>query len=253
MNDGRSLIKERQDQIIEEFSFFPDWTEKYEYIIDLGKQLPPLDPAYKTEAFLVKGCQSQVWLHAFLKDNKLQLEADSDAIITKGIIALLVKIYNGLSPAEIAGSDLYMLEKIGLESHLSPTRANGLRSMVNHIRSFAERIQIDGNNTKNNDKIESHQDQMVEIIKTVYDPEIPVDIWELGLIYDLRIDEKGKVDIRMTLTSPACPVAESLPLEVQQKLLSLPFVTDVNLVLVWDPAWTKNRMSDEAKMALDMF
>ncbi|MBP6679921.1 MAG: DUF59 domain-containing protein [Saprospiraceae bacterium] len=94
---------------------------------------------------------------------------------------------------------------------------------------------------------------MIRQIKEVYDPEIPVDIWELGLIYTLGIDEHGKVQITMTLTSPACPVAGSLPLEVQEKLMQLPFVTDVELTLVWNPAWSKDRMSDEAKMALDMF
>jgi len=100
---------------------------------------------------------------------------------------------------------------------------------------------------------EKQQELMISKIKEVYDPEIPVDIWELGLIYSLDIDQSGKVDITMTLTSPACPVAGSLPLEVQEKLLSLDFVTDVELKLVWDPAWNKSRMSDEAKMALDMF
>jgi len=94
---------------------------------------------------------------------------------------------------------------------------------------------------------------MIQRIKEVYDPEIPVDIWELGLIYSLDIDEQGKVKVTMTLTSPACPVAGSLPLEVQEKLLSLDFVTDVDLKLVWDPAWNKSKMSDEAKMALDMY
>ncbi len=100
---------------------------------------------------------------------------------------------------------------------------------------------------------EQKYDQMVARIKEVFDPEIPVDIWELGLIYSLEIDHTGKVDITMTLTSPACPVAGSLPLEVQEKLLSLPFVSDVQLKLVWDPAWNKSRMSEEARMALDMY
>jgi FeS assembly SUF system protein len=94
---------------------------------------------------------------------------------------------------------------------------------------------------------------MIHTIKEIYDPEIPVDIWELGLIYSLDIDDQGKVFVTMTLTSPACPVAESLPMEVQEKLLALPFVTDVELTLVWNPAWSKERMSDVARMALDMF
>lgn len=242
-------LKARQDQIIEDFSYFPDWTEKYEYLIDLGKQLPPLDSAYKSDAYLVKGCQSQVWLHASVSNGKLQLEADSDAIITKGIIALLVRLYNDLPVQEIAGSELYVLQNIGLESHLSPTRANGLRSMVKHIQSYAEQSIQDSKTTVS----KTEHDQIVDTIKTIFDPEIPVDIWELGLIYDLTINDQGNVNVRMTLTSPACPVAESLPLEVQQKILALPFVNDVDLTLVWEPPWSKNKMSDEARLALDMF
>ena len=94
---------------------------------------------------------------------------------------------------------------------------------------------------------------VIEAIETVYDPEIPVNIWELGLIYELEVDESGKVFLKMTLTSPACPVAESLPLEVQEKIISIPGVTDIDLRLVWDPPWSKDRMSDEARLALDMF
>ena len=100
---------------------------------------------------------------------------------------------------------------------------------------------------------ENLRDQIVSALKTVYDPEIPVDIWELGLIYGLEINDGGQVKVVMTLTSPACPVAGSLPLEVQERLMALDFVTDVDLQLVWDPAWSKEKMSDEARMALDMF
>lgn len=239
-----------QEEVIEEFSHFTDWEDKYEYLIDLGKALPDFDPKYKTEFHLVKGCQSKVWLHAEVSDGRLYLSADSDTVITKGIIALLIRVLHGQKLADIYNADLYFIDKIGLKAHLSPTRANGLASMISHIKSYAKHIppKEDKGNTPN-----AQQQAMIDAIKEVYDPEIPVDIWELGLIYSLAINDQGKVTVTMTLTSPACPVAESLPMEVQEKLLALPFVKDVELSLVWDPAWSKDRMTDVARMALDMF
>lgn len=129
-------INEIQDEIIEEFDFFDDWMEKYEYIIDLGKSLPLIDTKYKDEAHLIKGCQSQVWLHAENEGTKVDFTADSDAIITKGIIALLVRVLSGQPAADIANSDLYFIEKIGLKEHLSPTRSNGLVSMVKQMKMY---------------------------------------------------------------------------------------------------------------------
>ena len=242
------IIKE-QDQVIEEFAQFTDWTDKYEYLIDLGKALPPLPEKYKTDFYAIKGCQAKVWLHAEAKNGRLYLNADSDAFITKGIIALLIRVLSG---QKIADSDLFFIDAIGLKSHLSPTRSNGLKSMIQHIKSYARHSPGQVSAVGKPDK-EQQMQMMIQRIKEVYDPEIHVDIWELGLIYSLDIDEQGKVKVTMTLTSPACPVAGSLPLEVQEKLLSLDFVTDVDLKLVWDPAWNKSKMSDEAKMALDMY
>ena len=129
-------INEIQDQIIEDFSFFDDWMEKYEYIIDLGKSLPLIDGTYKTEENLIKGCQSRVWLHAEKLDNKVVFTADSDAVITKGIIGLLVQVLNNQSGQEIAESELYFIDKIGLKEHLSPTRSNGLLSMVKQMKIY---------------------------------------------------------------------------------------------------------------------
>ena len=252
MQTAHSSIELEQEKVIEEFSQFTDWSDKYEYLIDLGKALPALDEKYKTEFHLVKGCQSKVWLHAFVKENKLYLVADSDTVITKGIIALLIRVLNGQDILDIEKADLTFIEAIGLKSHLSPTRSNGLISMIQHIKSYARNL-VGTNQSEIPSDPASQQALMIRQIKEVYDPEIPVDIWELGLIYTLGIDEHGKVQITMTLTSPACPVAGSLPLEVQEKLMQLPFVTDVELTLVWNPAWSKDRMSDEAKMALDMF
>lgn len=129
-------INEIQDTIIEEFSFFDQWMDKYEYMIDLGKKLPLIDEQYKTEGHLIPGCQSQVWLHAEGKDGVIHFSADSDAIITKGIIALLVQVLSGQSAKDIASSDLYFIEKIGLTRHLSPTRSNGLLSMVKRMKGI---------------------------------------------------------------------------------------------------------------------
>ena len=245
-------ITREQEQVIEEFSQFTDWTDKYEYLIDLGKALPPLSDNYKTDFYSIKGCQAKVWLHAEVKEGRLYMNADSDAFITKGIIALLIRVLSGQKVEEIADADLFFIEEIGLKSHLSPTRSNGLKSMIQHIKSYARNFSEQVSTSVKPDKTQQ-QELMIRQIKEVYDPEIPVDIWELGLIYSLDIDDQGKVNVIMTLTSPACPVAGSLPMEVQEKLLSLDFVTDVELKLVWEPAWNKSKMSDEAKMTLDMF
>ena len=129
-------INEIQEEIIEEFAFFDDWMEKYEYIIDLGKSLPLIDAQYKDATHLIKGCQSQVWLHADNKGDKIDFTADSDAIITKGIIALLVRVLSGQPAEAIANSELYFIDKIGLKEHLSPTRSNGLVSMVKQMKLY---------------------------------------------------------------------------------------------------------------------
>lgn len=130
-------IKEKQNEIIESFSLFDEWTDKYEYLIDLGKNLPQIPPEKMTEEHLVKGCQSRVWLDAELDGKLLKFTADSDAIVTKGIIALLIKVLSGHTPKEILESDLYFVEKIGLREHLSPTRANGLVSMIKQMKVYA--------------------------------------------------------------------------------------------------------------------
>ena len=129
-------INEIQDQIIEDFSFFDDWMDKYEYIIDLGKKLPLIDEKYKVDDNLIKGCQSRVWLHANSDDGKITFTADSDAVITKGIIGLLIQVLNSQQAHDIAKSDLYFIDKIGLKEHLSPTRSNGLVSMVKQMKIY---------------------------------------------------------------------------------------------------------------------
>ncbi|PHN04933.1 SufE family protein [Flavilitoribacter nigricans] len=134
-------INEIQDEIIGEFAFFDDWMDKYEYIIELGKDLPLINEQYKTEDHLIKGCQSLVWLHADEKDGKVQFTADSDAIITKGLIALMIRVLSDQEPADIAAADLYFINKIGLQEHLSPTRANGLLSMVKQMKMYGLALQ----------------------------------------------------------------------------------------------------------------
>lgn len=130
-------IEDLQKEVVEEFAFFDDWMSKYEYIIDLGKNLPIIDEDKKTEDYRIKGCQSQVWLDASLDDQgHVVFKADSDAVITKGIISLLIRVLSGHKPEDIAKADLHFIEEIGLREHLSPTRSNGLLSMVKKMKTY---------------------------------------------------------------------------------------------------------------------
>jgi len=130
-------INEIQDAIVEEFSVFDDWMDRYQQLIEYGKDLPPIDERKRTEQYLIQGCQSKVWLDAELRDGKVYFTADSDAIITKGIVALLIKVLSGRTPDEILNTDLYFIDKIGLKENLSPTRSNGLVAMVKQMRMYA--------------------------------------------------------------------------------------------------------------------
>jgi cysteine desulfuration protein SufE len=130
-------LNEKQNEIIDDFSLFEDWMQKYEYIIELGKDLPLIEESKKTEDRLIDGCQSKVWLDSTVIDGKMSLSADSDAIITKGIIGLLIRVLNNESPEDVAKADLFFIKEIGLQEHLSPTRANGLLSMVKKIKMNA--------------------------------------------------------------------------------------------------------------------
>jgi len=130
-------INEIQDEIIEEFEVFDDWMDKYQLLIDMGNSLEPLDEQYKTPQFLIEGCQSRVWVHADFIGGKVILQAESDTVIVKGIVTLLLRVLTGRTPQEILDTDLYFIERIGLKEHLSPTRSNGLVSMVKQIRNYA--------------------------------------------------------------------------------------------------------------------
>lgn len=135
-------INEIQDAIIADFEAFDDWMDKYQLLIDMGNELPPLDEAFKKPQYLIEGCQSRVWVHASFQRGVVILEAESDTVIVKGIIALLVRVLSGRTPEEILQSDLYFIERVGLKDHLSPTRSNGLVSMVKQIKQYAKVFQL---------------------------------------------------------------------------------------------------------------
>lgn len=137
-------INERQDEIIDEFSGFDDWMDKYQLLIDLGNEQAPLDEKYKTEQNLIDGCQSRVWLQADYVDGKIRFSAESDALIVKGIVTLLIRVLNDATPQEILDADLYFIDEIGLKEHLSPTRSNGLLAMVKQMRIYALAFQAKG-------------------------------------------------------------------------------------------------------------
>lgn len=130
-------IQEIQEEIVDEFNLFDDWMQRYEYMIDLGKSLPVIDEQYKTDDRIIKGCQSKVWVHAELAGDKVQFTADSDAIITKGIIAILIRAWSGQRPQDIIDANTDFIDEIGLKEHLSPTRANGLVSMIKQLKMYA--------------------------------------------------------------------------------------------------------------------
>ena len=141
-------IDEIQDEIIDEFSVFDDWMDKYQILIDMGNSLPPFYETYRIDQNLIEGCQSRVWLHAEYRDGHIYFSADSDAIIVKGIISLLMKVLSGRTPDEILASDLHFIDAIGLKEHLSPTRSNGLLSMVKQMRLYALAYKTKGSENK---------------------------------------------------------------------------------------------------------
>ena len=130
-------ISEVQDKIIDDFSVFDDWMDKYNFLIEIGKEVPVIDPKYKVKDYLIEGCQSKVWLYPEFDGDKIRFSADSDAIITRGIVSLLIKVLSGRTPDEIMNADLYFIDRIGLRQNLSPTRSNGLLSMVKQMKLYA--------------------------------------------------------------------------------------------------------------------
>jgi cysteine desulfuration protein SufE len=138
-------VNDKQQEIIDEFALFDDWMDKYNYLIELSKDLPEMDPKEKTEDNLIEGCQSKVWLNAKMNGDKLVFTADSDAIITKGLVALLLRVLSGRKPEEIKNANLYFIDEIGLKENLSPTRSNGLLAMINKIKAYAMAYELKNN------------------------------------------------------------------------------------------------------------
>ena len=250
-------VKETQQQIVEEFSVFEDWMDKYQYIIDLGKSMPVIDEAKKTEENLIKGCQSRVWLSCSQEDGKLYFSADSDAIITKGIISLLIRVYNGHTPQEILDSDVEFIDRIGLRSNLSPTRANGLVSMLKQIKLYAlafKEIQEEKSKEPKEKTypVEEVQKNVIRALKQVYDPEIPVNIYDLGLVYEIKVGDNRNVYIKMTMTSPTCPLADDVVNDVNNAVSEAPGVAGVQIELTFEPEWDESRMTEEARLELGL-
>ena len=243
-------IQEIQADIVQDFAALTDWMDKYEYLIELGKEMPLIDEKDKTDDKLIRGCQSRVWLSCRAEDGRLRFAADSDAIITKGIISLLLRVYDGQTPTDILASDEAFIEQIGLKENLSPTRANGLVSMIATIKAYAATFrEAPAAPAAGSSSLE---DDVVLALRQVYDPEIPVNVYDLGLIYDVQADADGQVFIKMTLTAPNCPIADDVVAQVREAVADVPGVKDVEVELVFEPEWTTDRMSEEAKLELGM-
>ena len=258
-------LEEKKQAVIEEFSMYDEWLDKYEYLIELGKALEAYPEEQKTEEKLIKGCQSRVWLDYELKDGKLYFRADSDAIITKGIISLLISVYSGRTPAEIAADDFGFIDQIGLKENLSPTRANGLVSMIDTIKwvandmaakeKMADQVGHDDKAVPTAEDVAALQPLYADVIlalKQVYDPEIPVNIYDLGLIYELNIDKDRKVSIVMTFTAPNCPMADEVMHEVEDSVKRVPGVTGCSIELTFEPVWDRSMLSEEARVDLGL-
>ena len=288
-------LEEKKQQVIEDFSMYDEWLDKYEYLIELGKSLDAYPEEEKTEDKLIKGCQSRVWLDCELKDGKLWFRADSDAIITKGIISLLIGVYSGRTPEEIAADDFGFVNEIGLRENLSPTRANGLVSMIETIKAKAKEIagQTGHDGETGHDVVdldaavissdapsvipsEAHSvipseakespvltaedvaalqplyADVILALKQVYDPEIPVNIYDLGLIYELNIDKERRVSILMTFTAPNCPMADEVMHEVEESVKRVPGVTGCTIELTFEPVWDRSMLSEEARVELGL-
>ena len=249
-------LEEAKQAVIEDFSMYDEWLDKYEYLIDLGKNLEPYPEDKKTDDRLIKGCQSRVWLDSKIEGGKLWFAADSDAIITRGIIALLIGVYSGRTPEEIAGDDFGFVAEIGLKENLSPTRANGLVSMISKIKeTAAAAIPAAGGDVLTAEQAKELAplyDSVVLALKQVYDPEIPVNIYDLGLIYELIINNKHEAYIKMTFTAPTCPMADEVLAEVKKSVADVPGIASCEVELTFEPPWDQSMLSDEARIDLGL-
>ena len=254
-------LEEAKQAVIDDFSMYDEWLDKYEYLIELGKNLEEYPEESKTEDKLIKGCQSRVWLDSKVEDGKIWFKADSDAIITKGIISLLISVYSGRDPKEIAEDDFGFISQIGLKENLSPTRANGLVSMISRIKELAaEMIKVEDTKSNGQEVLTAEDaaelaplyDNVVLAIKQVYDPEIPVNVYDLGLIYELVINKKHEAYIKMTFTAPTCPMADEVLAEVKKSVADVPGITGCEVELTFEPPWDQSMLSDEARVELGL-
>lgn len=249
-------MEEAKKAVVDDFSMYDEWLDKYEYLIELGKNLEPYPEENKTEDKLIKGCQSRVWLDSSVEDGKLFFKADSDAIITKGIISLLISVYSGRTPKEIAEDDFGFIEEIGLKENLSPTRANGLVSMISKIKELATEAVSNASEdvltAEDAKELAPLYDNVILALKQVYDPEIPVNIYDLGLIYELIINKKHEAFIKMTFTAPTCPMADEVLAEVKASVADVPGITACEVELTFEPPWDQSMLSDEARVELGM-
>ena len=254
-------LEEAKQAVIDDFSMYDEWLDKYEYLIELGKNLEEYPEESKTEDKLIKGCQSRVWLDSKVEDGKIWFKADSDAIITKGIISLLISVYSGRDPKEIAEDDFGFISQIGLKENLSPTRANGLVSMISRIKELAAEMVKVGDTKSNGQEVLTAEDaaelaplydNVVLAIKQVYDPEIPVNVYDLGLIYELVINKKHEAYIKMTFTAPTCPMADEILAEVKKSVADVPGITGCEVELTFEPPWDQSMLSDEARVELGL-
>ena len=251
-----STLEEAKRAVIEDFSMYDEWLDKYEYLIELGKNLEPYPEEEKTEDKLIKGCQSRVWLDSRIEGGKLFFKADSDAIITKGIISLLIGVYSGREPREIAEDDFGFIAEIGLKENLSPTRANGLVSMIERIKELA-RSYVGADNqdvltAEDAKELAPLYDNVVLALKQVYDPEIPVNIYDLGLIYELVINKRHEAFIKMTFTAPTCPMADEVLADVKKNVADVPGIKACEVELTFDPPWDQSMLSEEARVDLGL-
>lgn len=256
-------LKERQAAIVSDFAIFDDKMDRYDYIIDLGKEMPALAEEYKTEDNIVKGCQSKVWLRAYTEGDKVRYQADSNTVITKGLIALLVRVLDNATAQEIVNAELTFVEDIDLKGHLSSQRSNGFSAMIQKMKDYAQSV-LDGSAENTSEEPAAvfaaprHEGEIksdaIGRIQTVFDPEIPVNVWDLGLIYEVTVfPPLNNVYVLMTVTAPNCPVADTLPVEVKEAVKKVEGVGAVEVELTFDPPWTKDMMSEVAKLELDMF
>jgi len=251
-----NTLQEAKKAVVEDFSMYEEWLDKYEYLIELGKNLESYPEEKKTDDKLIKGCQSRVWLDSKVEDGKLFFTADSDAIITKGIISLLISVYSGRSPKEIAEDDFGFISEIGLKENLSPTRANGLVSMIERIKELAKmNIQAEEDDVLTADDAKALAplyDNVVLALKQVYDPEIPVNIYDLGLIYELVINKRHEAYIKMTFTAPTCPMADEVLAEVKKNVADVPGIKACEVELTFEPPWDQSMLSEEARVDLGL-